>query len=43
MDLVARQQAAIQAKKQRAGKVVGNDAEWSGDSFVQQSDSMVAN
>mmetsp|Transcript_7906 Transcript_7906/g.16957 ORF Transcript_7906/g.16957 Transcript_7906/m.16957 type:complete len:427 (+) Transcript_7906:118-1398(+) len=40
-DLVARQKAAIAAKKQRVG--LANDAEWSGDKFVEQSAKMVAN
>ena len=43
-DLVARPRAAIEAKKQKAGSgVVGNDAEWRGETFVQQSEDMVAN
>ena len=42
MDLVARQRAALDAKK--AARVgLGNDAEWSGDDFVKNADSMVAN
>ena len=41
-DLVARQKAAIEAKKAKA-VMVTNDAEWSGDKFVQQSNDMVAN
>jgi len=40
-DLVQRQRAAIAAKKARVG--VANDAEWSGDTFVEQSQNMVAN
>ena len=39
---VSRQKAAIEAKKQKA-VMVTNDAEWSGDKFVQQSNDMVAN
>lgn len=41
MDLVARQRKAIQEKKKRQG--LANDAEWSGDKFVENSESMVSN
>ncbi len=41
MDLVARQRASIEAKKARVG--LANDAEWSGDDFVANAESMVAN
>jgi dihydropyrimidine dehydrogenase (NADP+) len=40
-DLVARQRAAIAAKRARVG--LANDDEWSGDQFVQEAKSMVAN
>ena len=40
-DLVAKQRAAIEAKKQRVG--LANDAEWTGEQFVEQSAKMVAN
>eukprot|EP00891_Asterochloris_glomerata_P005647 jgi/Astpho2/5647/Aster-02895 len=40
-ELVRMQREAIAAKKKRVG--LENDADWSGDGFVQQSDSMVAN
>ncbi|GAX76474.1 hypothetical protein CEUSTIGMA_g3919.t1 [Chlamydomonas eustigma] len=43
MDLVARQRAAIDAKKVKAASMLGNDAEWTGDKFVEQSANMVAN
>ena len=39
---VSRQRAAIEAKKQKV-VMVTNDAEWTGDKFVQQSNDMVAN
>ena len=39
-DLVVKQRAAIEAKKGRVG--IANDAEWSGDKFVEQSNNMVA-
>ncbi|GBF96515.1 hypothetical protein Rsub_09857 [Raphidocelis subcapitata] len=40
-DLVARQRAALAAKKARVG--LANDAEWSGEDFVANAESMVAN
>eukprot|EP00877_Chromochloris_zofingiensis_P008628 jgi/Chrzof1/4018/Cz13g17120.t1 len=40
-DLVHRQKAAIAEKKARVG--LSNDAEWSGDKFVENAESMVAN
>jgi dihydropyrimidine dehydrogenase (NADP+) len=40
-DLVAKQRAAVAAKKARVG--LANDAEWSGDDFVANAESMVAN
>jgi hypothetical protein len=40
-DLVVRQRAAVEAKKARVG--VTNDAEWSGDKFVDQSSGLAAN
>jgi hypothetical protein len=40
-DLVARQKAAVAAKKAKVG--LANDAEWSGDDFVENAESMVAN
>ncbi|KIZ03401.1 hypothetical protein MNEG_4561 [Monoraphidium neglectum] len=40
-DLVAKQKAAVQAKKAKVG--LANDADWSGDDFVQNAESMVAN
>lgn len=40
-DLVARQRAALEAKKARVG--LANDDEWRGDKFVEQSAKMVAN
>lgn len=40
-DLVARQRAAVEAKRARVG--LANDAEWSGDDFVANAESMVAN
>ncbi|KAG2500719.1 hypothetical protein HYH03_001484 [Edaphochlamys debaryana] len=40
-ELVKRQREAIAAKKQRVG--LSNDAEWSGDDFVKNAESMVAN
>jgi hypothetical protein len=43
MDLVARQRAALDAKKVKAAVMLGNDAEWTGDKFVEQSANMVAN
>ena len=41
-DLVVRQRQAIAAKKAQVGQV-SNDADWTGDKFVGQADSMVAN
>lgn len=41
MDLVARQRAAVAAKKAKVG--LANDAEWSGEEFVKNAESMVAN
>lgn len=41
-ELVRMQREAIELKK-KAKTGLGNDKEWSGDDFVQQSDSMVAN
>ena len=41
MDLVARQRAAVAAKKAKVG--LGNDADWSGEEFVKDAESMVAN
>jgi dihydropyrimidine dehydrogenase (NADP+) len=42
MDLVARQRAALAERK--AAKVgLANDADWSGDKFVENAESMVAN
>jgi len=41
MDLVARQKAAIAEKKARVG--LANDAEWTGDKFVANAESMVSN
>jgi len=41
-ELVRMQKEAIELKK-KAKTGLGNDKEWSGDNFVQQSDSMVAN
>jgi dihydropyrimidine dehydrogenase (NADP+) len=42
MDLVARQRAALDLRK--AAKVgLANDADWSGDKFVENAESMVAN
>jgi len=38
---VARQREALAAKKAKVG--LSNDAEWSGDKFVQEANSMVAN
>lgn len=40
-DLVARQRAALEAKKARVG--LASDEEWRGDKFVEQSAKMVAN
>jgi dihydropyrimidine dehydrogenase (NADP+) len=40
-DLVAKQRAAVAAKKAKVG--LSNDAEWSGDAFVENAESMVAN
>ncbi|GLI69152.1 hypothetical protein VaNZ11_013709 [Volvox africanus] len=40
-ELVARQREAIRAKKERVG--LTNDSEWSGDDFVKNAESMVAN
>ncbi len=43
-DLVTRQRAAVEAKKvQAGGSRVANDADWTGDKFVEQSANMVAN
>jgi hypothetical protein len=39
-DLVRRQRERKAAQKAAAAKSVRSDAEWSGDSFVQQSDSL---
>ncbi|KAI8462963.1 MAG: psbA translation factor [Monoraphidium minutum] len=40
-DLVAKQRAAVEAKKAKVG--LANDAEWSGEDFVKNAESMVAN
>lgn len=40
-DLVQRQRAAVAERKQRVG--LANDADWEGDKFVQNAESMVAN
>lgn len=40
-DLVAKQRAAVAAKKAKVG--LANDAEWSGEDFVRNAESMVAN
>nr|QKY14976.1 dihydropyrimidine dehydrogenase [NADP(+)] (DPYD) [Polytomella parva] len=40
-DLVRRQRAALKTKRERKG--LSSDADWSGDNFVQNADSMVAN
>ncbi|EFJ50135.1 hypothetical protein VOLCADRAFT_80405 [Volvox carteri f. nagariensis] len=40
-ELVSRQRESIRAKKQRVG--LANDAEWSGEDFVKNAESMVAN
>lgn len=43
-DLVTRQREAVAAKKAGTGRVgLKSDAEWSGDDFVKNADSMVAN
>jgi dihydropyrimidine dehydrogenase (NADP+) len=41
-DMVARQRAAVAAKK-AAAVGLANDAEWSGEEFVKNAESMVAN
>lgn len=40
-DLVVKQRAALEAKKAKVG--ISNDAEWSGDKFVEQSAKMLGN
>mmetsp|Transcript_20420 Transcript_20420/g.51724 ORF Transcript_20420/g.51724 Transcript_20420/m.51724 type:complete len:130 (+) Transcript_20420:1080-1469(+) len=40
-DLVARQRAAVAAKKAKVG--LANDSEWSGEKFVENAEAMVAN
>jgi dihydropyrimidine dehydrogenase (NADP+) len=40
-DLVARQRAALEAKKAKVG--LKSDGEWTGDKFVAEAESMVAN
>lgn len=40
-DLVARQRAALEARKARVG--LANDADWEGDRFVENAASMVSN
>lgn len=40
-ELVIKQREALRAKKQRVG--LANDAEWSGEDFVKNAESMVAN